>query len=276
MPANYPAANYSPRIKANYEGVSYDPADTTRVFAEDVQKLDAEVVAVETELGLLPKGAYADVKTRLDAMPALIKRNYIAGRFYLTTTWDTITAFLYEKTGTATAEMAFGGLKMYSGGTMGNYVKIKQSQYNGYVYNPRFSNAPAFETVPASWSYTSQIVYFGLGDKDTNFLGFKWVADQVYAIAIYTDPDTEEQVLVSQSLGAYWPSALRLYRCEFDGIDTAKFYIGGVLVYTMTGLSLMINGDFNDEATTIYIYAECGSSTGKRFGMQYFQVEFNG
>src|SRR3989304_5257102 len=65
MPA-YPAGIYSPRIKINRSGVVYDAAKETVLFAEDVVKDDDEIVAIETELGTNPKGAKADVKTRLD------------------------------------------------------------------------------------------------------------------------------------------------------------------------------------------------------------------
>ena len=65
--ATYPAAVYSPRTKENKSGVVYDADKATVLFAEDIVKDDDEIVAVETELGTLPKGAFSDVKTRLAA-----------------------------------------------------------------------------------------------------------------------------------------------------------------------------------------------------------------
>lgn len=59
--ADYPNSVYSPRTKANKAGVAYDAAKTTIGYAEDVTKLDDEVVAIETELGANPKGVYASV-----------------------------------------------------------------------------------------------------------------------------------------------------------------------------------------------------------------------
>ena len=70
MAADYPGAIYSPRTKENRSGVDYDANKKTVIFAEDISKDDAEIVAIETELGLLPKGAYASVKARLDALAA--------------------------------------------------------------------------------------------------------------------------------------------------------------------------------------------------------------
>ncbi len=65
---DYPGSVYSPRTKANKAGVVYDASKTTIGFAEDITKLDDEVVAIETELGTNPKGIYASVKANLMAL----------------------------------------------------------------------------------------------------------------------------------------------------------------------------------------------------------------
>jgi len=65
--ADYPTSINSPRTKANRSGVVYDDTKETVIFAEDIQNDDAEIVAVETELGTVPKGDFSDVKTRLAA-----------------------------------------------------------------------------------------------------------------------------------------------------------------------------------------------------------------
>jgi galactitol-specific phosphotransferase system IIB component len=64
--ADYPTGVYNPRTKANKTGVVYTPAKTTVSYAEDVSLLDAEVVAIETELGASPKGSHDSVKDRFD------------------------------------------------------------------------------------------------------------------------------------------------------------------------------------------------------------------
>lgn len=66
--ADYPSGVYSPRTKENKPGIVYDAAKKTIGYVEDITKLDAEVVAIETELGTTPKGVWTDVKTRLDAL----------------------------------------------------------------------------------------------------------------------------------------------------------------------------------------------------------------
>ena len=50
MTASYPSAVYSPRTKANRPGVVYDANKSTVGYAEDVVKLDDEVVAIENDL----------------------------------------------------------------------------------------------------------------------------------------------------------------------------------------------------------------------------------
>ena len=69
--ADYPNANYSPRTKENKPGVVYTPSKTTIGYAEDISKLDAEVVAIETELGLNPKGTSASILERIKGIKSL-------------------------------------------------------------------------------------------------------------------------------------------------------------------------------------------------------------
>jgi hypothetical protein len=48
--ADYPTATYSPRTKTNKTGVVYDENQSDVAFAEDIEFLDAEVVAIEDDL----------------------------------------------------------------------------------------------------------------------------------------------------------------------------------------------------------------------------------
>ena len=69
--ASYPSAVYAPRTKENKTGIVYDPTQKTIGYAEDVVKLDNEVVALETELGLLPKATSASIQERLKGLRSL-------------------------------------------------------------------------------------------------------------------------------------------------------------------------------------------------------------
>jgi len=64
----FPTGVYTPRTKENKSGVVYDANKPTVGFAEDITKLDDEVVAIENTLGVNPQGAYATVKAWLTAL----------------------------------------------------------------------------------------------------------------------------------------------------------------------------------------------------------------
>jgi len=66
--ASYPDEIYTPREVKNKQGVVYTPEKLDVPFAEDKLYSDAEIVAIETELGTNPKGGYSDVKTRLESL----------------------------------------------------------------------------------------------------------------------------------------------------------------------------------------------------------------
>lgn len=66
--ANYPSTMPDLRAVENDPGVAYDPLQTNVVFAEDINNIAAEILAIATELGSLPKGSFADVAARLTDM----------------------------------------------------------------------------------------------------------------------------------------------------------------------------------------------------------------
>lgn len=65
--ASYPNSIASLRDVENKSGVVYDADKVTIVYAEDVNNANAEIEAIETELGTLPKGGHSDVKARIVA-----------------------------------------------------------------------------------------------------------------------------------------------------------------------------------------------------------------
>jgi len=88
MAASYPGAIAAPRTVQNKTGVTYDATKTKILYAEDVNNANAEIVAVETELGTLPKGTKADVKTRLDDVDTAISGKQPAGNYITALTGD--------------------------------------------------------------------------------------------------------------------------------------------------------------------------------------------
>lgn len=65
MSAEFPDAIFAPRTIENRPGVTYDPNDTKTLYAEDLQNLANEIVAVENTLGLNPDGDFTSVSERL-------------------------------------------------------------------------------------------------------------------------------------------------------------------------------------------------------------------
>jgi len=66
--ADYPAAIYTPRARENRPGVVYDEDNLKTLYAEDFEKTDDEIIAIQTELGTDPKGEAADVAARIQAI----------------------------------------------------------------------------------------------------------------------------------------------------------------------------------------------------------------
>jgi hypothetical protein len=64
---DFPDAIYTPRAVVNKSGVTYVPEKENVLFAEDINKTNDEVVAVQTALGVNPKGVFASVKAWLTA-----------------------------------------------------------------------------------------------------------------------------------------------------------------------------------------------------------------
>lgn len=63
--ATYPAAVYAPVVEV-------DGAAGTTMDAADVNTPNNEIVAVQTELGTVPKGTFADVKARLNVLGGIV------------------------------------------------------------------------------------------------------------------------------------------------------------------------------------------------------------
>lgn len=72
MPASFPTSIFVPRATQNLPGVVYDSADQYNIFSEDYQIPNAEIVSIETILGLNPEGSAATVVARLNASDTLL------------------------------------------------------------------------------------------------------------------------------------------------------------------------------------------------------------
>lgn len=75
---NYPGAIDEFRVTQNIPGVLYNADDTKTVFAEDTNNHSDAIVAIETELGTNPAGAFATVDSRLDNIDAAAQILHVA------------------------------------------------------------------------------------------------------------------------------------------------------------------------------------------------------
>jgi hypothetical protein len=98
MPAEYPDAIFAPRTIENRPGVSYDPDDTKTLYAEDLQALGNEIVAIENALGTNPEGVAANVGARIEAIedlqaihPLFASGQYVPTSADITSTSTTLT-----------------------------------------------------------------------------------------------------------------------------------------------------------------------------------------
>lgn len=70
--ADFPTSIFEPREVENVPGESYEPSETTRVFAEDVNFATSEIVAIEEVLGTEPNGSFDTVKEWLEDLASSI------------------------------------------------------------------------------------------------------------------------------------------------------------------------------------------------------------
>jgi len=63
----YPGEIDEFRESNNIPGITYDPEDTTNVYAEDLRGWRAAIIAIESTLGLNPQDTYETVSDRIAA-----------------------------------------------------------------------------------------------------------------------------------------------------------------------------------------------------------------
>lgn len=71
--ANYPDSIVEFREVENLPGLVFDASDKKTLFAEDVKKLDDEVVAIEQALGVEISGTFDTLAERLDAITTAVE-----------------------------------------------------------------------------------------------------------------------------------------------------------------------------------------------------------
>ena len=225
MAAEYPSGVYSPRTKENKSGVVYAADKKTVTFAEDITKLDDEVVAIETELGANPRGDQATVKARLDYLD-----------FFKTTFMRICSLLFYEMLSAieedgGTINAGVGQLSMYTGAVADSscrcealprlldYSKVIRWSIDVYKINISANGQLLFQCDMDEWDLTG------------SHIGFKVIGSTVYATnGNNYDAETATDITAQVSIG----TGLHKWGFVFTPGVNIKFYFDGVLVATHT------------------------------------------
>lgn len=78
MVTSFPNSIYDPREIENVPGQVYDETKTTRLYAEDLNNSNNEIIAIEETLGENPQGDFDTVVERLNTLVPFIKHIYWA------------------------------------------------------------------------------------------------------------------------------------------------------------------------------------------------------
>lgn len=70
--ASYPNAIFEPRVVENLEGIEYNADDKKTLFAEDYNKSNDEILAIEQTLGAEVNGGFETLAARISELEALV------------------------------------------------------------------------------------------------------------------------------------------------------------------------------------------------------------
>lgn len=79
-------------VANNIPGITYDPADTTNIYAEDINNIRNAIIAIESTLGVNPQSIYDTVEAWLEELQAAVDGGGGGG------TWGSITGTLSDQT----------------------------------------------------------------------------------------------------------------------------------------------------------------------------------
>lgn len=221
---NYPSTIYSPRTKQNKVGVVYVPATKTTLFAEDITKLDDEVVAMETDLeAQLPN---------FSNLQSLQAKKYLAGRRGFQTDFQSESFAQVASGGSSGRESGNQALNLYTGATISNYINYFYLVFqDGMGYRP--DKNPYLAFLMKADQATAQEIYLLLGNVDEqSAFGFKIVNGTIYVWSHYWDESEEDHIYVQSVAGTV--TNLNLFEAVYTTGEHIKYYINGVLVHTQT------------------------------------------
>lgn len=142
--ADYPSEVYDPRTKENKAGVVYNADKTTVGYAEDITKLDDEVVAIETALGINKAGRTNTVTSSATPTPAGDTTDYFTvtalavGATFAAPTGTPINGqklIIRIKDNGTSRSLAYNAIYRALGVTLPTDTTINKTIYLGMIYN---------------------------------------------------------------------------------------------------------------------------------------------
>lgn len=228
--ADYPASIFDPRVVENVDGTVYDPLETTRIFAEDVNSPNEEIVAIEEILGVNPQAEFETVLAYLNYLRAAVRNKIVFPDFSTGMLSVSATGITYS---------SYRAL-LTTGATINtNKYVIAPLPFNLILQSGKLWEEFGFNFQISSTSNVS--VWCGQGFAQnvptSNFVGLKAVNGTLYFFARGDGGTT-----IEESLGAYTANVLRRIRivCASD-VGPFKVYLNESLVYdgatTISGLA---------------------------------------
>lgn len=148
----------------------------------------------------------------------LLNKTFIQSHFESLDAWDTY--------GTGETSHRIGGTRIRSTTTADTYRKIVVP-FDLIKLDFDLKN-PVFETILELSHNTSQLAYFGIGDRSDWFMGFKVSNGTLYAYWMKNGSE------YSQEITGITITNLNRYRIVMDSGTDMKFYIDDVLKATIT------------------------------------------
>lgn len=224
--ADFPTGYFAPRTTENLPGTSYDATQTKIQYAEDYSLPAAEILAIETALGLNPQGAYDTVSARIAALEA----GGVA-------VWGGITGTLSDQTDLQDALDALGLAigNPISSGSQGDILFVDADGKLGQSSGLQWNDESSFLGVGGPAGYPLHV--YGLQNNDSGFLEQSrgvgtWseicaalgVPDNLRTLILSGDIECDDMKLVNVNAGKamYFSESTSLY-AYYDG---ALFLVG--------------------------------------------------
>jgi len=258
--ASYPSSVYTARVIENRSGVVYESSKKTVLFAEDVSKLNDEVNAIETELGISPKGSYADVVARLSAIEKDVSNaGFVGGGGKIV--WQNSAILDYVA---STFYLALGFFQLQTSNVLGNEAYLIGGLADSFRLD--YSNNFIWKCTLSCSNVGDGDFYFGTGDylinDDGSLCGF--FIDNGVGYAVLDNGVGSGRVLTA--LSTFAGDGTYDFRIEFEVGVEARFYVNDVLQATVSAnlpssLSYIYNYYAITNQATKVSYLNCGPLT---------------